>query len=389
MRYPSLRACAVLAVIFLLSARLGAVELDPIPRGPLPVATTNLGVFPQADGQAMFDYMNGKGAQYLTDILVHPDAVPTVQVDVPDNKKLFGARAGTRVPFVLLVVYPTTADNPRGDYAYPYKDTGDALLTHMQQPGDQPLIARAAAKHPLLVFCGGYNTHGLWHLGHMKDLASRGYIVVDIFNADGRDASFEGNLALRSLALRATLDFLLQRSDFASAIDADRIGAIGESAGGHTVLAALGGIDTTGRLPASADPRIKAAFGQVPFTGNRFEFGGVKYDAWYFGEDRAGLRGVTRPFFALYAEKDVNVVPEGVEAAVRAMPTSATAVMLDGEKHVISDAAQKDVRTWEILFFNTWLRDDAMARQKLESGTSVRGGVEDHKTISPIASAPR
>ncbi len=389
MTHPSLRARAVLAGIFLLSARLGAVELDPIPRGPLPVATTNLEVTAQADAKVMFDYMNGKVAQYLTDILVHPDAVPTVQVDVPDDKKLFGARAGTRVPFVLMVVYPTTADNPRVDYEYPYKDTGDALLTHMQQPGDKPLVSRAAEKRPLLLFCGGYNTHGLWHLGHMKDLASRGYIVVDIFNADGRDASFEGNLALRSLALRATLNFLLQRSDFASAIDPDRIGAIGESAGGHTVLAALGGIDPAGRLPASADPRIKAAFGQVPFTGNRFEFEGVKYDAWYFGEDRAGLRGVTRPFLALYAEKDANVTPDGVETAVRAMPGSAMAVMLDGEKHVISNAASEDVRTWEILFFDTWLRDDAMARQKLEAGTSVRGGVHDHKTISPAASAPR
>ena len=386
MRYPCLGPSAALAGIFLLTARLGAVELEPIPRGPLPVATTNLEATPQADAKAMFDYMNGKGPQYLTDILVHPDAVPTVQVAVPDNKKLFGARAGTRVPFVLLVVYPTTADNPRGDYKYPYKDTGDALFTHMQQPGDKPLFAGAEAQHPLLLFCGGYNTHGLWHLGHMKDLAAQGYIVVDLFNADGRDPSFEGNAALRSLALRATLDFLLQRSDFAPAIDSSRIGVIGESAGGHTALAALGGIDPSGRLPASADSRIKAAFGQVPFTGASFETPGGKVDAWYFGEDRAGLRGVQRPFLALYAEKDVNVVPQGVETAVRAMPGSATAVMLDGEKHVISGAASEDVRTWEILFFDTWLRNDATARQKLESGTSVRGGVHDHKTIQPAAS---
>jgi predicted dienelactone hydrolase len=255
------------------------------------------------------------------------------------------------------------------------------VFTHMQQPGDKPLFPDSAAKYPLIILSGGYNTHGLWHLAHLKFLAAHGYIVVDMFHGDGRGTSFQGNLALRSLELRMTLDFVLQHPGFAPAIDSARIGAVGESAGGHTVLAALGGVDPAGRIPDGSDPRIKAAFGLVPFMGGSFGFWPFKVDAWFFGEDHAGLRGVQRPFFAVYGEKDTNVPPKDVEAGMREIAGPATAVMLDREKHLVSDASSNDIRTWELLFFDAWLRDDAAARQKLESGQSVRGGVNDHKTF--------
>lgn len=377
----------LLAVLPLLAIcpQLMSAELEPVRPGPFAVACTNLEVTPQDSGP-MFDFLNGKtspsGTVYLTDILVHPEAVPTLYVDVPSDGKLFGQQAGTRIPLVLLIVYPTTRENPRPDYKYPYKETGDALFTHMQQPGEKPILADPAAKYPLVVYSGGYNTHGLWHLWHMKELAAHGYIVVDMFHGDGRGASFAGNLALRSIELRATLDYVLQHSDFASTIDAERIGANGESAGGYTVAAAMGGIDPSGRIPeGAADPRIKAGVGLVPFLGGSMGLWPFKMDLWYFGEDHAGLRRVRRPFLALYAEKDGNVPPEGVMAGVRAMAGPTTAVMLEGETHMVSTAASSDIRTWEVLFFDAWLREDATARQKLKSGTSVRGGVNDHKTF--------
>jgi predicted dienelactone hydrolase len=364
--------------------RLMSAELAPIPPGPSAVACTNLEATPHDSGP-MFDFLNGKtsssGTVYLTDILVHPEAVPTLTVDVPSDGKLFGKQAGTRIPLVLLIVYPTTQENPRPDYTYPYKETRDALFTHMQQPGGKPILADPAAKYPLIIYTGGYNTHGLWHLWHLKELAAHGYIVVDMFHGDGRGASFASNLALRSIELRATLDYVLQHSDFASAIDAERIGATGESAGGHTVAAALGGIDPSGRIPEGADPRIKAGVGLVPFLGGSRGLWPFKMDHWYFGEDHAGLRSVRRPFLGIYAEKDGNVPPEGVEAGVREMAGPTTAVMLDGERHLVSTAASSDICTWEVLFFDAWLRDDATARQKLKFGTSVRGGVNDHKTF--------
>ena len=385
MLYPRLRSLAALVPLLLAAVpALTATEIPAISPGPFPAATTNLEVRPHANAKAMFDYMNGKasaeGTQYLTDILVHPAAVPTVHLDVPADPGLYGKLAGTRLPLVLLIVYPTTRDNDRPDYVFPYTETGDRTFTHMQRPGDRPLLADPAARHPLIVMSGGYNTHGLWHLAHLKALAAHGYIVVDIFHGDGRSGLFAGNLALRALGLRAALDHVLQDPDFGPAIDPDRIGATGESAGAHTVLAALGGTDPSGRIPALPDPRVKAAFGVVPFMGGSFGIWPFKMDAWYFGEDHAGLRNVRKPFLAVYGGKDTNVPPEGVEAGVRAMAGPVTAVMLDDEAHLLTDAAHREVRTWELLFFNRWLRGDEPARQQLEQGTSVQGGVQDRVT---------
>jgi hypothetical protein len=65
----------------------------------------------------------------------------------------------------------------------------------------------------------------------------------------------------------------------------------------------------------------------------------------------------------------------------------AAAVMLDGEQHLLSKKVWTDVYTWELLFFNTWLRGDAEARKLLYGGTSVQGGVNDHKTYQHAARA--
>lgn len=389
MRFPCRRVFS-LGLILLGGAIGRGAAIAPAGPGPFPVATTQLEVRPQADAKAMFAFLNGarsgKGTSYLTDILVHPDAVPTVQIDVPADAKSYGAYAGTRVPLVLLVVYPTTPDNPRPDYVFPYTETGDRTFSHMQRPGEKPLLADPAAKYPLIVLTGGYNTHGLWHLFHLKQLAAHGYIVVDLFHGDGRSDQFAANLALRGLAVRAALDHLLLDPDFGPAIDPARIGATGESAGGHTALAALGGIDPAGRVPGLADPRLKAAVGVVPFMGGSFGFWPFKFDAWFFGEDHSGLRGVRRPFLAIYGGKDSNVPPAGVEAGVRALGGPTLAIRLDDEAHLLTDTAQRDVRTWELLFFNAWLRDDAAARRQLEQAESVTGGTADRVTYRSAAS---
>ncbi len=362
-----------------------AAELEPIGPGPYALATTNLEVTPRAD-LPMFDCLNGKMTAartvYLTDILAHPEAVPTLTIAVPAGGRPFGSIAGRSIPLVLLVMYPTSNDNARPDYVFPYKDTGDSRLPHMQRSGEKPIFATAPAKFPLIVMSGGYNTHAMWHLHQLKMLASHGYVVIDVQHGDGRGPSFEGNLALRVLELRAAIDYALQSPDFAGAIDPARIGVLGESAGGHTILAAMGATDPTGRIATVPDPRIKAGFGLVPFMGGSMGFWPLQIDEWFFGKDHAGLRSVRTPFLAVYGEKDTNVPPEGVEAGVRAMSGPATAVELDGQTHQFNVASQTDVDTWEILFFDAWLKDDATARRKLELGTSVRGGVRDHKTIA-------
>lgn len=379
------RGLALLAVgVAGVTPRLAGDELDPIGLGSFAVGCTNLEVTPRV-GVPMFDFLNGKRSAketlYLTAILTHPEAVPTLSIHVPSDTSVFAADAGREIPLVLTVFYPTTADNPRPDYSFPYQDTGDKVFPHMQRSGEKPILAETGTKYPLIVISGGYNTHALWHLDHLKALASHGYIVVDPIHGDGRGAGLLGNTALRPIELRATLDYMLERSDFSAAIDPERIGAAGQSAGGHTILALLGGIDPAGKIPNAFDPRIKAGFGVVPFMGGTFGFWPWKLDFWLFGRDHAGLGAVRRPFFGIYGENDHNVPPEGVEEGVRMLGGPATAVRLDGETHRLSDATGSDVYTWELLFFDAWLRGDAAARQRLERGTSVRGGVHDHKTL--------
>jgi hypothetical protein len=376
---------AFLTVLSLSAAipRLLGVELDPIGPGPFAVGSTNLEVSAPF-GHPMGDFLNGKRTPestiYVADLLTHPESAFSLQVAIPVDRKTYGNAAGTHIPLVLYVLYPTTKDNPLADYPFPYTETGDNVFPHMQHAGEAPVFADAAARYPLILYSGGYNTHGLWHLSHLKWLAQHGYIVVDIFHGDNR-WDFASSMAVRPVELRSALDFVLQHTDFARAIDLDRIGASSASAGAHTILCAMGGIDPASPNPSLVDPRIKAGFGLVPFMGGSFGFRPFKLDAWYFGEDHAGLRTVRVPFLALYGEKDSNVLPAGVEAGVQAMAGPASAVMLDGETHDLSNGTTSDVNTWELLFFDSWLRGDPQARQLLETGTSVRGGVRNHRTI--------
>lgn len=359
-----------------------AVELKHPGPGSFPVGSTNFEVRAPAEGVPIFDYLNGKATAqqllYISDLLVSPESVPTVQVPVPGGQP-FGRWAGKSLPVVLYVLYPTTADNDRPSYTFPYRETGDNVFPHMQRAGEKPLLAEAGKRHPLIVYSGGYNTHGLWHLEHLKFLATHGYIVVDIFHADNRGPGFVGNLALRALTVRAVTDYLLAHPDFGPAIDPERIGVSGSSAGAHAVLSTLGGFDPRREQAGQPDPRVKAGFAVVPFMGGTVGMWPFGTDAWLFGRAHEGLRAVKAPFFAVYADKDKSVAPASVESALRALSGWRGAARLSGETHLLSKGANEDAHAWELLFFNTWLRGDPDARAQLERGTSIEGGGADQR----------
>jgi predicted dienelactone hydrolase len=342
--------------------------------GPLEVACTNMEVtIKEAEG--MSDHLQGSNGwfsseKYLATVMRHPAAARIVKVAVPADKKQYGSRAGSQIPVVTYVVYPTRKDNPRPSYTFPYTNTGDNVFTHMQAPGEKPIFAEAGARYPLIVYSHGYQAHGLWELDRFKRLASHGFIVVSIFHGDGR---FSGpdNVALRPLQFRQVLDQLLADPDFGPAIDSSRIGASGSSFGGMTILSCMGG-GTSGESGCAPDARIKAGFGLVPFTG--------AFWARPFGKDWASLKGVRVPYLAVYAEADSNVPPDTVLGSIAQCSGDSTAVALPGEKHILSQDAWVDVKTWELLFFNAWLKGDAQALALLQGDTRVRGGVADHKT---------
>ncbi|RYG39060.1 MAG: hypothetical protein EON93_00755 [Burkholderiales bacterium] len=351
-----------------------AAEIAAFAPGPHAVGSTNLQVTPPKD-RPVIDYLNGsKDGAYLPAILTHPPAVPQLQVTVPASAPGAGAFGGKPQPMVLHILYPTPASNPRPDYAFPYKDTGDAVVPHMQGPADKPLLADPAAKYPLIVYSGGYNTHGLWHLAHLKGLASHGYIVVNLFHGDARAPGYVESVALRQAGVRAALDFMLKDPVLGPAIDPSRIGASGASAGGLTVLAMLGGVEPKFPAHNPRDPRIKAGFGLVPFMGTSFGIWPFQTDAWHLGRDFEGLAAVKTPFFAVYADQDKSVSPDSVRAGVRRVRGPVWAVELPGEGHLLSPAAEREAYSWELTFFDAYLRDNAEAKAKLVLSTKISGG---------------
>jgi predicted dienelactone hydrolase len=341
-----------------------AVEVPPISTGPYAVGSTYFEAR-EKPPEPIVDYLIGadgwfSSQRYVGQILRSPEAAFQVQVRLPGS--------GGTFPVFCYVLYPTPTDNPRPSYRFPYANTGDNVFPHMQRPSERPSFAQPGTRWPVVLASHGYNAHGLWELDRWKRLASQGYIVVSIFHGDGR-WSYADNFTRRPVAVKQVLDRLLGDRDFGPAIDPDRIGASGSSFGGYTILACLGGSDpATGRADY-LDPRIKVGFGLVPFAGGTFRSP--------FGEDFSGLKTVTKPYLAVYGGNDR---PDSILAATGQCSGKTMAVLLPGEEHLLSQTAWNDVPTWEILFFNAWLKDDARAKALLQDDLQVRGGVDDRIT---------
>jgi hypothetical protein len=286
---PLMLSAALSLLLPVAFAQQQAAEIPPFGPGPHAVGSTQMQVTVPDASRSMFDYLSGKQQTpkpvYMDDILTHPKSALLLKVTVPANHPGAGALAGQTVPVLLYVLYPTTKDNPRPHYSFPYKDTGDNIFPHMQAPGEAPIFADPAAKYPVVIHTGGYNTHGLWHLSHLKTLASHGYVVVDIFHGDGRAPEYFASFALRQVAFKAATDFILSDPAFAAHVDPERVGASGASAGGQTILSMMGGVWPGAMQPSVHDARIKAGFGTVPFTGATLGEGPIQADSWFFGKD--------------------------------------------------------------------------------------------------------
>jgi hypothetical protein len=343
--------------------------IQAIPPGPYPVGSSNL----EADASSgpMVEYLKGarigNKQRYLSEILNHPESALQFEANLPTSPgSIFGVFEGKPLPIVLYAFYPTSRENARPDYSFPYTDTADNVLPHMQSATDKPVFAPDQAKFPLIVYSPGYEAHCLWDADHMKVLASHGYIVACIFYGDGR-GNWAGNIGMRPVVLKQAMDYFLAHPDYRDAIDTNRIGISGSSFGGYTVLAALGGLRVSG-LPAMPDARVKVGFASVPALDSRD----------YFSPN--GLAAIHKPFLAVYAGKDVVVRKQDVELRIKELQGPTVAVRFDNEEHVLSKAAWPLVHTWEVLFFDAWLKGDEAARQALYSAGSVAGDAVNRKT---------
>lgn len=200
----------------------------------------------------------------------------------------------------------------------------------------QDVVAGASVpdgKHPLVVISHGTGGDFAGHVDTAVALARAGFIVAALTHPgdNWRDNSRATLIEGRPAALSATISYMLQAWPAHAAIDPDRIGAFGFSAGGFTVLAAAGGKPDMTRFadhcaqhpayfvctllksqprtlssawPSMTDPRIKAIVVAAPAIGFTF--------------DRAGLAGVRIPV-QLWRADDDRVLPAPFYAdAVRA-----------------------------------------------------------------------
>ncbi|WP_313540353.1 prolyl oligopeptidase family serine peptidase [Sphingomonas sp.] len=110
----------------------------------------------------------------------------------------------------------------------------------------------AESPHPLIVISHGSGGDFAGHVDTAVALARAGFIVAALTHPgdNWRDSSRATEVERRPAALSATISYMLQAWHGHHAIDKDRIGAFGFSAGGFTVLAAAGGTPDLTRLPA-------------------------------------------------------------------------------------------------------------------------------------------
>jgi predicted dienelactone hydrolase len=375
----------------------------PLP-GPFPVACSNVtqDFTRLAGGEDVQTYWEGVprsdgSPRYITDLLADPANTLAVTVTAPADGEVYGSFAGNSIPFVLVVCYPTTADNPRADYALP----NGKGIPHMQRGADAPLFADAAARFPILVF-----SHGLLgsplsndYLMAMSVFASNGYVVAAPFHGDGRFSllqpeslsdyvyllthlrDFNAMQALRPLALSATLDLLLAAPQWRDHVDATRIGGFGASLGGESMLLLAGGGLTTSIGMAWTkiirDARLKAAVGYVPY------FGQPIFPA--FGRDQHGLDDVTLPFLAISGTADTTAPLAATRQGIDHLAGPRELVALTGVTHGFDVASTNDIFTWALTFLDAEVRGNPAAHTTIAQMASVAGGGDDHVLVVAAA----
>jgi predicted dienelactone hydrolase len=378
---------------------MAVVQPLPLP-GPYAVACSNVSqdfsrVAPGEEAKGYWEGSpSGSGApRYVTDLLADPSSTLSVSVTAPNDSSLYGSSAGRKVVFVLLVCYPTVADNPRADYPLP---TGQ-VVKHMQTGAQAPLFADAAARYPVILFSHGYSGSPISsdYLSVLSMFASYGYVMVAPFHGDPRfsdlkvdnlgDAvevllhfgDFTSLQSLRPLAMSAGLDLVAAHPQWRDHIDATQVGGFGASMGGETLMLMGGAALTTSyglsSTRVTADPRLKAAVGYVPYFGQPF--------LPAFGRDQQGLDGVALPYLAIGGTADTTAPILLTRQGMGRLAGTRELVALEGVKHTFDVASTGDIFTWSLTFLDAEVRGSPGARQQLSTMASVAGGGDDRVVI--------
>ncbi len=392
--------------------------VPPLAAGPFTVACSNIqqdAALISQSGLPATDFWEGKGGRYITEILPQGSSALRIDALVPDIRTLYPGNAGGRVPFVAIVCHPTSRTNTDPDYLLPGATTD--VVPRMLPGGAQPKLLSAAEwentlgipaspapagpkKLPLIVYSHGLSGSpiGKGYINVMTQLAAHGYVVAAIFHGDARFSRVRledfGDyfyaltqfdrvaemMLMRPVSLKAMTDMLLSHAGYSPAIDTERIGGFGASLGGQAMMNLLGARMTTtiglACRETVRDPRIKAAVGYVPYSGQTFMPA--------FCEQQRGAEEVTRPFLAITGSADTTAPERLTEQAVNLFKGSRYVVSFAGGQHELRPQDVDDLVTWMITFLDAYLEvpvkgSGAMAR--LIKMAQVQGGREDTVSV--------
>jgi predicted dienelactone hydrolase len=377
----------------------------PSANGKYPVACSNV----EQDftrlkaGASAADYWEGTplsdGSHYVTELLVSPADALTYKVTVPKASEIdvFEKQGGKQLQFAAIACYPTTAANVRGDYPLP----SGVKVPKMQRGADAPLIGTnpqvSDGKWPLLVMSHGLAGSPLGddYVQVAVRLAAEGYVVFAPFHADARYsriklddvsdyfyvfskyAEIAEMQAIRPLALKQGLDYILSKPEYASRVDSDRIAGFGASLGGMAIMLAQGAKLTTSWGGAERvivrDNRYKALVGYVPYSGQSFQP--------VFGDSNGGVRSVRVPYLGIAGTADIVAPVSRTSQMIEALSGSKYLVTIEGMPHGFRVQDAPEVFGWTFSFLSAHLSRDQADRVAFDAITTVPGGADDRVKI--------
>jgi len=329
--------------------------------GTLPVASTyfQLRASDDAKRQGMLCGSNANGVvHYIDELLADPQAAR--HADVTDPTEVAGL--GKTIPFYYFVLYPTTPGNHRADMPM----FGQYVLPRMDGPTDSPMIATGARPYPIIAFSHGFNVHPFYDLPNLVALASHGYVVVCIFEGDGRFIRnpLQAEVAkIRARSVIACVDDLLTDKAFSAHVDGKKMGVFGISRGGNAAGRLLGATSSD-EDSSCYDSRFVVAVGESPAL------------AEFNPEEDMDFSRVTAPFLAIDGEQD-QLQPI-ITRVLSQSKGPAMLIGLPGQGHVPNDETKRDVITpWLCDFFDAFLYGDQLALGRIDTCKSRTGESHD------------
>ncbi len=168
---------------------------------------------------------------------------------VDSSRLAWGSESQAR-PVLTHIYYPTEAENVGPIY---FGANNQAHFIAAEGLRDAPFASMGEKKHPLVIMSHGTGSGALQIAWLAKPLVEQGYIVAAInhhgntfiepYRAEGFSYFWE-----RAADISFALDQMLANEHYAPYIDQDRIGALGFSIGGYTVVSALGGRTSLARF---------------------------------------------------------------------------------------------------------------------------------------------